>query len=93
VLRSEQVRIQAWTEAGGTSYGKLDSDDIRNLLLPSEEASRMSAAPAARKWMDAVEVMYEVWGNVGTLSDRRPILNSPLIGLIDAASEPMEDND
>jgi len=49
VLRSEQVRIQAWTEAGGTSYGKLDSDDIRNLLLPSEEASRMSAAPAARK--------------------------------------------
>jgi len=37
--------------------------------------------------------MYEVWGNVGTLSDRRPILNSPLIGLIDAASEPMEDND
>jgi type I restriction enzyme M protein len=93
VLRSEQVRIQAWTEAGGTSYGKLDSDDIRNLLLPSDEASRMSAAAAARKWMDAVEVMYEVWGNVGSVSDRRPILNSPLIGLIDAAGQPVEDND
>jgi type I restriction enzyme M protein len=83
VLRSEECRIQFWTEAGGTSYGKLDLDQIRNLLLPSTPAGRLEASVAARKWMDAVEQMHESWTNVGTDDDRRPIINSPLTGLID----------
>ena len=85
VMRSEEVRIQSWIASGGTSYGKLDDTDIRNLLLPSDPAFVLSSSVAARKWMDAVEVMYEAWTNVGDDPDRRPILNSPLIGLIDPA--------
>jgi type I restriction enzyme M protein len=86
-LRSEEARIQFWTESGGTSYGKLDLDQIRNVLLSSSPASRLSAAVAARKWMDAVEAMHEYWVNVGEEDDRRPILNSPLIGLVDSDPE------
>lgn len=93
VLRSEELRIQAWIASGGTSYGKLDDDDIRNLLLPSDPAFVLSSSVAARKWMDAVEVMYEVWTNVGDDPDRRPILNSPLTGLIDPAPVPQDDRD
>ena len=92
VMRSEEVRIQAWTESGGTSYGKLTSEDIGNLLLPSDPTERLSASVAARKWMDAVEVMYEVWTNVGEEPDRRPILNSPLIGLIDTQNRPTQND-
>jgi type I restriction enzyme M protein len=86
-LRSEECRVQLWTESGGTSYGKLSLDQIRGVLLPSTSAERLSAAAAARKWMDAVESTHEHWYNVGLGRDRRPILNSPLIGLIDADSE------
>ncbi len=82
-LRSEAVRIQFWTESGGTSYGKLDVDQIRGVLLPSTGAERLAASVAARKWMDAVESMHEYWFNVGTDHDRRAILNSPLTGLAD----------
>ncbi|MEX0756088.1 MAG: N-6 DNA methylase [Actinomycetota bacterium] len=81
-LRSEASRIQFWTESGGTSYGKLDPDMIRNVLLASTSAERLEAAVAARKWMDAVEAMHEYWTNVGPEEDRVPILNSPLTGLV-----------
>jgi len=83
-LRSEAVRIQFWTESGGTSYGKLDLNQIRNVLLPSDAASRLTDAAAARSWMAAVETMHQSWVNVGDEDDRRPILNSPLIGLVEA---------
>jgi hypothetical protein len=33
-LRSEACRLQFWTESGGTSYGKLTHDQIRDVLLP-----------------------------------------------------------
>lgn len=86
-LRSEDVRIQFWTESGGTSYGKLDLDQIRNVIIPSAGASRLADAILARKWMDAVEAMHKSWVNVGSEHDRRPILNSPLIGLVDPTEE------
>ena len=86
-LRSEEVRIQFWTESGGTSYGKLDLDQIRNVIIPSARANRLSAAKLARKWMEAVEAMHKSWVNVGSELDRRPILNSPLIGLVDPTEE------
>lgn len=83
-LRSEEARIQFWTESGGTSYGKLGLDQIRNVLLPSSAASRLADAVATRKWMDAVESTHEFWIHVGDENDRRPILNSPLIGLVES---------
>jgi type I restriction enzyme M protein len=86
-LRSEESRIQFWTESGGTSYGKLDLDQIRNVLLASSPASRLKESVAARKWMDAVESMHEYWVNVGTEEDRHPIRNSPLTGLVDAGND------
>jgi type I restriction enzyme M protein len=86
-LRSEGARIQFWTESGGTSYGKLDLEQIRNVFLPSDSASRLVDAAAARKWMATVEAMHESWVEVGRENDRRPILNSPLIGLIEAEED------
>jgi type I restriction enzyme M protein len=86
-LRSEEARIQFWTESGGTSYGKLDLDQIRNVVLSSTAAERLALSVSARKWMDAVEAMHEYWVNVGDEDDRRPILNSPLIGLVEAEQE------
>ena len=68
-------------------YGKLGLDQIRNVLLPSSAASRLADAVATRKWMDAVESMHEFWIHVGDESDRRPILNSPLIGLVESDDE------
>jgi type I restriction enzyme M protein len=81
-LRSEEARIQFWTESGGTSYGKLTLDDIGNVLLPADASSRHKRAEAVRTWMDAVEAMQASWRDVGDEDDRRPILNSPLIGLV-----------
>ena len=83
-LRSEEARIQFWTESGGTSYGKLSLDQIRNVLLPSDARGRKEMAKAAARWMDSVEAMHKLWIGVGNENDRRPILNSPLIGLVDA---------
>ncbi len=82
-LRSEEARIQFWTESGGTSYGKLTLDDIGSVLLPAPASSRHQTAEAVRTWMDAVEAMQASWTKVGDEDDRRPILNSPLIGLVD----------
>ena len=83
-LRSEAVRIQFWTEAGGTSYGKLSLDQIRDVLLPvASEPERLESAAGTKKWMSAVEWMHRLWAGVGDEEDRRPILNSPLIGLAD----------
>ena len=92
-LRSEAARIQFWTESGGTSYGKLSLDQIRDVVLPSVETNLLSAADSAREWMNAVESMRKLWVNVGAEDDRRPILNSPLIGLVDPTEESPRGND
>ena len=82
-LRSEATRIQFWTESGGTSYGKLRLDQIRDVLLRSEASSREVLAEAASQWMTAVKSVNELWPNVGAEEDRQPILNSPLVGLVE----------
>ena len=33
------------------------------------------------EWAESVEAALNAWGTIGTEDDRRPILNSPLIGL------------
>ena len=91
VLRSEQVRLQFWTESGGTSYGKLDDDRIRNVLIPlSTTEERQSVAQNVEKWIKSAKEYSVSWSQIGTEKDRRPILNSPLIGLFDDSETEME---
>ena len=84
VLRSEEIRLQLWTEAGGTSYGKLNADCIRDVLVPlSTTKERKSAAEEVEVWIESATRYSEAWSRIGVDGDRRPILNSPLIGLFD----------
>jgi type I restriction enzyme M protein len=90
-LRSEQVRLQLWTESGGTSYGKLDADQIRQVLIPvATESERKEVAVRVQMWIDSVRANSESWAEIGIEGDRRPILNSPLTGLFDD-SEPEDE--
>jgi len=83
-LRAEQTRIQFWTESGGTSYGKLSLDQMKETLVPiPTPATRSRMHKAALTWMDLISAASKSWANIGTVADRRPILNSPLIGLVD----------
>jgi len=91
VLRSEQIRLQFWTESGGTSYGKLDVDRIRNVLIPlSTIKERRSAAEKVEAWIESAKEYSDAWSQIGIEGDRRPILNSPLIGLFDDDEGEME---
>ena len=84
VLRSERVRLQFWTESGGTSYGKLNSKSLGNLLIPVPPLEeRNQVAGLMQAWIDAVNKYANTWSQIGTEEDRRPILNSPLTGLFD----------
>lgn len=81
-LRTEQCRIQFWTESGGTSYGKLTLDQIRNVLIPLPKQDRITEiANNVRAWSETVAQatvkFHEIWDS----SDKVAILNSPLIGL------------
>jgi len=68
VLRSEYCRLQFWTESGGTSYGKLTRDHIRNVILPVHSLEeRQAICKRLREWCNSV---------------RKAILNSPGFGLI-----------
>ena len=88
VLRSEQVRLQFWTESGGTSYGKLDDEQIRNVLVPiSTREERTTIAKKVEQWIENAKQHAESWSQIGMVNDRRPILNSPLIGLFDDEDE------
>ena len=88
VLRSEQVRLQLWTESGGTSYGKLDADRLRNVLIPlSTTDHRRSVAQIVEEWIKSAKEYSASWSQIGIESDRRPILNSPLFGLFDDGEE------
>ena len=84
VLRSEEIRLQLWTEAGGTSYGKLGVDCIRDVLVPlSTTKERRAAAEEVEAWIASAKRYSDAWSRIGVDGDRRPILNSPLIGLFD----------
>lgn len=81
-LRTEQCRIQFWTESGGTSYGKLTLDQIRNVLIPLPSQDKIQEiADNVRVWSETVaqatEKFHEIWDSC----DKVAILNSPLIGL------------
>jgi type I restriction enzyme M protein len=81
-LRSEESRIQFWTESGGTSYGKLTSDQISDLLLHNDSDEQIArASEAFEEWVLAYEKIMSVWKKMGSSEDRMPIINSPIFGL------------
>lgn len=82
MLRSERSRLQLWTESGGTSYGKLTTDQIRDLVLPRQRKDRrVRTNDAVTKWAESMRTGLEAWQSIGSEEDRAPILNSAIYGL------------
>jgi len=81
-LRSEASRIQLWTESGGTSYGKLSSKHIENLLIAVPSDSDIEKiALSVKLWANNFATGFRGWTTIGSPEDRRPIINSAIIGL------------
>ena len=84
MLRSEPVRLQFWTESGGTSYGKLDLRQIGRVRIPiGMLGARRKVADRVELWIESAMSYANAWAGVGSSEDRRPILNSPMIGLFE----------
>ena len=82
VLRSEYSRLQFWTESGGTSYGKLNDENIRNVVLPdSEEKDLIEKKDLIADWISKSKMALSAWDSMWNKSDKYPILNSPIFGL------------
>lgn len=81
-LRTERCRIQFWTESGGTSYGKLTLDQIRDVLIqvPDQETIN-EIANKVRSWSHAVANVAKQFNKIWSEQDRIVILNSPITGL------------
>lgn len=81
-LRAEASRIQLWTESGGTSYGKLTPKHINDVLIsvPSPSAI-LDTVAKVQSWAQNLAEGFEEWDTIGTKEDRRPIINSAIIGL------------
>lgn len=80
-LRSEEVRLQFWTDSGGTSYGKLSDEHILNVLLSTTDSAKQTDAAKVKTWFGHHNAAIRTWATVGTAADRKPILNSPIFGL------------
>ncbi len=81
-LRAESCRLQLWTESGGTSYGKLNPEQIGGVLLPKgTPAERRKKDEAVQAWAEEVRSSLAAWQMIGTKEDRAPILNSSIAGL------------
>jgi type I restriction enzyme M protein len=81
-LRSKQCRLQFWTESGGTSYGKLNRDHILKTILPIESDEQIKEITSeVERWFNNISNAAKLWNNIGTENDRRPIRNSPILGL------------
>lgn len=92
-LRTERRRLQFWTESGGTSYGKLNLDQIKNVLIPIPDQSEIDKiANSVRTWSDSVAQasnrFHEIWDS----HDKVVILNSPITGL-EAETIPLGDDE
>lgn len=81
-LRSERSRLQLWTESGGTSYGKLTNTHISDLVIATPPNGEISAvAGRVADWVSSFTSALDVWSSIGSSDDRRPIMNSAIIGL------------
>ena len=82
VLRSEACRLQFWTESGGTSYGKLNISHINNVLLfIPDQTTIEKIGDEVKGWADSIQNAHTFWESIGNKEDRKPILNSAIIGL------------
>lgn len=91
-LRSEEVRLQFWTESGGTSYGKLTDEHILNVKLSKSNPEGMTDAKVA-SWAKHQTAALELWSEIGSAADRKPILNSPIFGLEWPSEEQADESD
>lgn len=82
VLRKEETRIQMWINSGGTSYGKLTLDQIKNILI-EVDGQVITKSERVKAWVQAQHNVLKAWSQIGSEEDRKPILNSPLTGLIE----------
>ncbi|MDP1720947.1 MAG: N-6 DNA methylase [Candidatus Nanopelagicaceae bacterium] len=90
-LRSEACRLQFWTESGGTSYGKLTKDQIREVLIPLPDLEdRLAIATKIDEWAAHMTGAMSGWQSVGSPADRKPIMNSAIFGLEGAEDESEE---
>lgn len=81
-LRTEACRLQLWTESGGTSYGKLTIDQIRNLLIPIPSSSEIEAIKfKVTDWAKFVSTSMRNFQEIWESNDKVAILNSPILGL------------
>jgi type I restriction enzyme M protein len=70
-LRSEQCRLQFWTSAGGTSYGKLTERNIEKVLIPvPDDAEVENIAHRVKQWANTVRNGLQEWSMLGTDADR-----------------------
>jgi len=93
-LRSERSRLQFWTESGGTSYGKLTPGQIEGVIIqkpPQKEVETVAMAVSA--WRRNLSQALQLWTKVGAEEDRRPILNSAIIGLEVLGEDETENGD
>lgn len=82
ILRTERCRIQFWTESGGTSYGKLTIEQIRNVLIPIPDSEDIAKSKKlVSEWSKYVRLSTDQFQNIWDSDDKIAILNSPLIGL------------
>lgn len=81
-LRSESTRLQLWTESGGTSYGKLASDHIRQVKLARPTDADVEAISVkVGEWATSLRNANRQFEQMGSENDRYPIINSPIFGL------------
>jgi type I restriction enzyme M protein len=93
-LRSEACRLQFWTESGGTSYGKLTSDNILDALISTTtKAQRLALAHNVHTWAQAAREFIYSWEVVGSPEDRFPVVNSPSFGLVESTPGSEMDGD
>jgi len=93
VLRTEQCRIQFWTESGGTSYGKLTIEQIKNVLIPIPDKKDIeNIRQSVSEWADSIKSASRKFHSIWNTSDKVTILNSPIIGL-ESDEIPVNDED
>lgn len=81
-LRTESCRLQFWTESGGTSYGKLTLDQIKNVLIPVPGKNEIAEITSSVKdWAQTIKDSSKKFHSIWSAQDKVTILNSPLIGL------------
>ncbi|MDB5178878.1 MAG: hypothetical protein JWN01_821 [Patescibacteria group bacterium] len=82
ILRSEQSRLQLWTESGGTSYGKLSAEHIENVLIKKPSKTELATVTnQIMSWSSNLEAGFREWATIGSDEDRAPIVNSAITGL------------